>query len=64
MIMYWSLGYQQALNISIFILQAVPYSRDYKRKYDYFRSKLRKPVSYILKPFFFVSVLCQERNNF
>lgn len=22
---------------------AVPYSRDYKRKYDYFRSKLRKP---------------------
>ncbi|XP_021360527.1 E3 ubiquitin-protein ligase NEDD4-like isoform X4 [Mizuhopecten yessoensis] len=23
--------------------QAVPYSRDYKRKYDYFRSKLRKP---------------------
>ena len=26
-------------------LQAVKYSRDYKRKYDYFRSKLRKPVS-------------------
>ena len=25
---------------------AVKYSRDYKRKYDYFRSKLRKPVSY------------------
>jgi hypothetical protein len=25
--------------------QAVPYSRDYKQKYDYFRSKLRKPVS-------------------
>lgn len=24
---------------------AVPYSRDYKRKYDYFRSKLRKPVN-------------------
>jgi len=25
-------------------LQAVKYSRDYKRKYDFFRSKLRKPV--------------------
>ncbi|XP_050400244.1 E3 ubiquitin-protein ligase NEDD4 isoform X2 [Patella vulgata] len=24
---------------------AVPYSRDYKQKYDYFRSKLRKPAS-------------------
>ncbi|CAH1797217.1 unnamed protein product [Owenia fusiformis] len=24
---------------------AVPYSRDYKRKYDYFRSKLRKPTN-------------------
>ncbi|XP_064610095.1 LOW QUALITY PROTEIN: E3 ubiquitin-protein ligase NEDD4-like [Liolophura sinensis] len=24
---------------------AVPYSRDYKRKYDYFRSKLRKPAN-------------------
>jgi hypothetical protein len=28
---------------------AIRYSRDYKRKYDYFRSKLRKPVS---PPFF------------
>lgn len=26
-------------------LQAVPYSRDYKQKYDYFRKKLKKPVS-------------------
>lgn len=25
--------------------QAVPYSRDYKQKYDYFRKKLKKPVS-------------------
>lgn len=33
---------------------AVKYSRDYKRKYDYFRSKLRKPVS----EFSFHSCLC------
>lgn len=26
--------------------QAVPYSRDYKQKYEYFKSQLRKPVSY------------------
>lgn len=25
--------------------QAVPYSRDYKQKYEYFKSQLRKPVS-------------------
>ncbi len=25
--------------------QAVPYSRDYKRKYDYFKWRLKKPVS-------------------
>lgn len=25
--------------------QAVPYSRDYKQKYEYFKSHLRKPVS-------------------
>lgn len=25
--------------------QAVPYSRDYKQKYEYFRKKLKKPVS-------------------
>lgn len=24
--------------------QAVPYSRDYKQKYEYFKSQLRKPV--------------------
>lgn len=24
--------------------QAVPYSRDYKQKYDYFRKKLKRPV--------------------
>ena len=28
-----------------FYLQALAYSRDYKQKYEYFRSKLRKPVS-------------------
>lgn len=27
--------------------QAVPYSRDYKQKYEYFKSQLRKPVSLI-----------------
>lgn len=26
--------------------QAVPYSRDYKQKYEYFKSQLRKPVSF------------------
>lgn len=26
-------------------IQAVPYSRDYKQKYEYFRKKLKKPVS-------------------
>lgn len=25
--------------------QAVPYSREFKQKYDYFRKKLKKPVS-------------------
>lgn len=25
--------------------QAVPYSRDYKQKYEYFKSHIRKPVS-------------------
>ena len=29
----------------ILLFQAVKYSRNYKKKYDYFRSKLRKPVS-------------------
>lgn len=28
-----------------FFLQAVPYSRDYKLKYEYLKSQLRKPVS-------------------
>lgn len=28
-----------------FIFQAVPYSREFKQKYDYFRKKLKKPVS-------------------
>lgn len=27
-----------------FSLQAVPYSREFKQKYDYFRKKLKKPV--------------------
>lgn len=27
------------------LLQAVPYSREFKQKYDYFRKKLKKPVS-------------------
>lgn len=27
--------------------QAVPYSRDYKQKYEYFKSQLRKPVSIV-----------------
>lgn len=25
--------------------QAIPYSRDYKRKYEYFKSQLKRPVS-------------------
>lgn len=25
-------------------MQAVPYSREFKQKYDYFRKKLKKPV--------------------
>lgn len=29
--------------------QAVPYSRDYKQKYEYFKSQLRKPVSGLVK---------------
>lgn len=28
------------------MFQAVPYSRDYKRKYEYMKSQLRKPVSF------------------
>lgn len=30
--------------------QAVPYSRDYKQKYEYFKSQLRKPVSVRVHP--------------
>lgn len=42
-------GFKLLIEIHCFIIlfvcfQAVPYSRDFKRKYDYFRSKLRKPV--------------------
>lgn len=33
------------ITTSICWLQAVPYSRDYKQKYEYFRKKLKKPVS-------------------
>ena len=28
--------------------QAVPYSREFKQKYDYFRKKLKKPVRPVL----------------
>lgn len=28
--------------------QAVPYSRDYKQKYEYFKSQLRKPVRIVM----------------
>lgn len=38
------------LTAALGCLQAVPYSRDYKQKYEYFRKKLKKPVS--------VSILC------
>lgn len=30
--------------------QAVPYSRDYKQKYEYFKSHIRKPVSITRQP--------------
>lgn len=30
--------------------QAVPYSRDYKQKYEYLKSQLRKPVNCFEKP--------------
>lgn len=30
---------------SLSSVQAVPYSREFKQKYDYFRKKLKKPVS-------------------
>lgn len=33
------------LTAALGCLQAVPYSRDYKQKYEYFRKKLKKPVS-------------------
>uniref|UniRef100_A0A4W6BRX7 E3 ubiquitin-protein ligase n=1 Tax=Lates calcarifer TaxID=8187 RepID=A0A4W6BRX7_LATCA len=33
-----------SLNTVLCSLQAVPYSRDYKQKYDYFRKKLKKPA--------------------
>lgn len=29
----------------LYCAKALQYSRDYKAKYDYFKSKLRKPVS-------------------
>jgi hypothetical protein len=34
-----------ALSVYKFVFQAVPYSREFKQKYDYFRKKLKKPVS-------------------
>ena len=30
---------------------AVPYSRDYKQKYDYFKSQLKKPVCFLYNNF-------------
>lgn len=38
--------------------QAVPYSRDYKQKYEYFKSQLRKPVSE------FLLIFCLNFTNF
>jgi len=37
--MYWFKQFETSC------FQAVPYSRDYKRKYEYLKSQLRKPVS-------------------
>jgi len=34
---------------------AIPYSRDYKKKYDYFKSQLKKPVRLHLSKFKFSS---------
>lgn len=31
--------------------QAVPYSRDYKQKYEYFKGQLRKPVGFFFSFF-------------
>ncbi len=35
--------------------QAIPYSRDYKRKYEYFKSNLKRPVSQLLNSFIYLS---------
>lgn len=38
----------------------MPYSRDYKRKYEFFRRKLKKQVSYIYIEFLGMIVLYTE----
>lgn len=40
-----------------FLLKAVPYSRDYKRKYEFFRRKLKKQVRDTYKEFMGVIVV-------
>ena len=49
-----------------FFIQAVKYSRDYKQKYDYFRSKLRRPVRhfYILQLNFYQYLCIYVSYNF
>lgn len=39
------LGGWNNLSVRSSLQQAVPYSREFKQKYDYFRKKLKKPVS-------------------
>lgn len=50
--------------ISIIVCsKAVPYSRDYKRKYEFFRKKLKKQVSDLVIPYKNVRNLFQYKLN-
>lgn len=46
-----------------FQLKAVPYSRDYKRKYEFFRRKLKKQVSDTCNKFLGMNVIYTESNG-
>ena len=43
--------------------QAVPYSRDYKQKYEYFKSQVRKPVRKVITKHINTSTGTNEKQN-
>jgi len=50
------------LNYNLLDSQAIRYSRDYKKKYDNFRAKLRKPVKML--PVYFLYIWLFTEHHF